>query len=329
MSRYNGGSDREFWLQSWNGKAYSVERMGRPSITIDHLLIGVLGGFQPDKLARSFKGDDDGLYARLCFAWPAEAPYRPLTDDAVEIDDSLLNALDRIVALSVIDDEGVLVSRAVALSDDARSTFEHFRELAYRERGALDGRERELWAKGQSQVLRLAGTLSFMHWASSGGPEPATIDRRSVDAAVAIWRGYFWPHGRAALRQVGLTDRHANARRVLRWVRAKRKPEDEIALVDIRREALAQSLDVKDTGTVVETLEETGWLKKLPVGETGGRPLHRWQINPQLWGAESAGSAESPPTVGPDYAPDPLSALSALSAVGGDQQEIARQGILQ
>ena len=125
MSRYNGGSDREFWLQSWNGKAYSVERMGRPSIAIDHLLIGVLGGFQPDKLTRSFKGDDDGFYARLCFAWPAEAPYRPLTDDAVEIDDWLLNALDRIVALSVVDDEGVLVSRAVALSDDARSAFEH------------------------------------------------------------------------------------------------------------------------------------------------------------------------------------------------------------
>jgi hypothetical protein len=30
LSRYSGGTDREFWLEAWNGKPYVVERMSRP-----------------------------------------------------------------------------------------------------------------------------------------------------------------------------------------------------------------------------------------------------------------------------------------------------------
>jgi Protein of unknown function (DUF3987) len=72
MSRYSNGSDREFWLEAWNGKHFIVERMGRPPVAIDHLLIGITGGLQPDKLVRSFQGDDDGMYARVLFSWPPE-----------------------------------------------------------------------------------------------------------------------------------------------------------------------------------------------------------------------------------------------------------------
>src|SRR5262249_6164846 len=72
MSRYSGGQDNEFWLEAWDGGPYTVERVGRPPIVLRHLLIGMVGGLQPDKLARSFKGDLDGMYARILFAWPAD-----------------------------------------------------------------------------------------------------------------------------------------------------------------------------------------------------------------------------------------------------------------
>ena len=52
MSRYSGGQDNEFWLEAWDGSPYTVERVGRPPIVLRHLLIGVVGGLQPDKLAR-------------------------------------------------------------------------------------------------------------------------------------------------------------------------------------------------------------------------------------------------------------------------------------
>jgi len=41
MGRYTGGSDREFWLQAWNGGRFVVERQGRPPVVLDHLLVGM------------------------------------------------------------------------------------------------------------------------------------------------------------------------------------------------------------------------------------------------------------------------------------------------
>jgi hypothetical protein len=77
MRRYSSGQDNEFWLEAWNGKNFIVERQGRPPVVVDYLLVGVTGAFQPDKLARAFQGDDDGMYARFCFAWPEEPAHMP------------------------------------------------------------------------------------------------------------------------------------------------------------------------------------------------------------------------------------------------------------
>jgi len=89
MSRYTG-QDKEFWLESWNGEAYAVERQGRPPVPLDYLLVGITGGFQPDKLSRAFEGDQDGMYARFLFGWPREPDYQPLTDSIDEIEPDLI-----------------------------------------------------------------------------------------------------------------------------------------------------------------------------------------------------------------------------------------------
>ena len=88
MGRY-GGSDRSFWLEAWDGNHYVVERVTKRSVDIPHLLIGVIGGFQPDKLARAFQGDEDGMYGRFLFAWPSTPEYRPLTNEVNEVEPEL------------------------------------------------------------------------------------------------------------------------------------------------------------------------------------------------------------------------------------------------
>jgi Protein of unknown function (DUF3987) len=79
MSRYSNGSDREFWLESWNGKHYVVERMGRDAVVVDHLLIAVVGGFQPEKPQAQ-------VNARQAFLSRASLPHPPThrLDAAVE-----------------------------------------------------------------------------------------------------------------------------------------------------------------------------------------------------------------------------------------------------
>jgi hypothetical protein len=279
MNRYSNGQDNEFWLEAWNGKNFIVERQGRPPVVLDYLLMGVIGGFQPDKLARAFDGDLDGMYARFCFAWPEEPAHMPLSNEVSEIEPEIQNALTRIVDLPAGED-GVFAPRTVDLSPEGLSTFEAFRAFLAQLKQELDGREREWAAKGATHVLRLSGTLAYLDWAMLGGAEPESIGEQYVEAAVRLWRDYFWPHSRAALRQIGLTESHTHDRRALRWIRTNQKTE--VSLLDIRREALGRRLDAQQTRSLLDGLVRSGWLR-LVTTKTGGRAIHRWHVNPLLF----------------------------------------------
>ena len=259
LERYSGGSDRAFWLEAWDGNSFVVERLGRPPVMLPHLLVGVVGGFQPDLLARSFAGDSDGIYGRFLYAWPPEAPFREPTDDADEVDPEIINAFGRLANLQA-GEEDAFVPRSVPLTADARREFAQFAQFAHQERQLLEGRDREYWCKGTAHVLRLSGTLCFLEWAWSGGAEPQVIDARHVNSAVLLWRDYHWPHGRAALRLVGLTEKHSNARAVLRWFRVTKKAI--VSREDVRRDALAQRLDAGETQSLLDMLVRAGWLRE-------------------------------------------------------------------
>jgi hypothetical protein len=326
-ARYSGGTDKEFWLEAWNGKPYNVERVNRPPVDVQHLLVGVTGGFQPDKLARSFDGDADGLYARVLFSWPTEAPYRPLTNTVEEIEPEFENALSKLIDLAEFA-EGKLIIRDARLTDEAVIVFERFRQLVDQRKNGLDGREREWWVKTPAHVLRLSGTLTYLDWAmeSADKTPPTTIEARFLAAGVRLVTEYFWPHARAAIRQIGLTEDHTKARKVLRWLRAEGR--DQVSMENVRRDALQQSLNAEATATLIGTLVRAGWLGKAPTRKTGpGRHAHRWLVNPLLWNdtdnsapaaelsdepAEIAGIAEtsSREPVGP------ISANPAISATG-------------
>ncbi|HSR75905.1 MAG TPA: hypothetical protein VLN57_04900 [Xanthobacteraceae bacterium] len=146
-------------------------------------------------------------------------------------------------------------------------------------------------------MLRLAGTLAYLDWAWGGGSEPIEVAANYVTAAVELWREYFWPHSRAALRQAGLTDRHRDARRVLRWIRGNGKTE--VSIKDIRRDALGERLDAQQTLDLLNTLVNSGWLlENTPKsGPKGGKPARRWKANPSIGcSPETAETAETAET---------------------------------
>jgi hypothetical protein len=236
------------------------------------------------------------MYARFCFAWPEEPAHMPLSNEVAEIEPEIQNALTRIVDLPAGED-GVFAPKTVDLSADGTSTFETFRAFLAQAKAELDGREREWVAKGGTHVLRLSGTLAYLDWAMLGGAEPLSIGPQYVEAAVWLWRDYFWPHSRAALRQLGLTEKHTNARRVLTWAQAHQKTE--VSLQDIRQDALGRRLDAGQTRSLLDGLVSAGWLKLVTM-KTGGRDVHRWQVNPQLFpGASPPPESPERPERGP------------------------------
>ena len=282
MQRYSRGQDDEFWLESWNGEPYTVERMER-MLSVDHLLIGVVGGMQPDKLVASFEGDHDGKYARVLFAWPDEPGWLGLNNNATEIDTDLYNIISRILTLAEFTEEGGLIPRFISLDAEAAVGFAQFAQFAHWEKNAFEGREREWFDKGTAHVLRLANTLTHIEWAlTTDVIKPVAVDKTTMQAAIRLVGEYFWPHARACLRLIGLTERHTDARRVLLWIRAKGKTE--VSREEIRRDALSQRLDANQTTALLTALSKSGWLREKVTepGPQGGKPVRRWLINPKL-----------------------------------------------
>jgi hypothetical protein len=282
MSRYSGGQDDEFWLESWNGEPHTVERMGR-MLSVDHLLIGVVGGMQPDKLVASFEGDHDGKYARVLFAWPDEPGWLGLNNDATEIDIDILNIISRILTLAEFTQEGGLIPYSIGLDPEAAAQFAQFAQFAHQEKNAFEGREREWFAKATAHVLRLANTLAHVEWAlTTDATKPVTVNKTTMEASINLVRDYFWPHARACLRLIGLTERHTDARRALLWIRAKGKTG--VSREEIRRDALSQRLDATETTALLTALSKSGWLREevMEPGPQGGKPARRWLVNPKL-----------------------------------------------
>jgi hypothetical protein len=281
MRRY-GGCDEPFWLSSWSGGREVVERRSG-SQAVDHLLVGLVGGFQPDALARCFRGDRLGMYARLLFTWPEEPGYAPLTDEIEELDPDFVHALSRLVDLSA-EESGRLLQSKIPLTRIARMAFEGFRQKNDVARKRHEGREREYLSKAPAHVLRLAGSLQFLNWAVRGGAEPDQVDEEYMRRAIQLWDGYFLPHAYACLRLIGITDKHADARTVLNWLRNSRRAT--ISREEVRTDALRRRLDDQETGSLLGDLERLGWLRRVTPGlREIGRPRVRWAVNPQLWSA--------------------------------------------
>lgn len=72
-----GGLDRSFWINTYDGGQYAVNRIGRGGIAgyiVNNLSVGILGGIQPDVIKRIMSGySDDGIIQRFIrLYWPME-----------------------------------------------------------------------------------------------------------------------------------------------------------------------------------------------------------------------------------------------------------------
>ena len=71
FERYSSGSSRAFYLSCWNGGPFSKDRVAKGAqdpaaeIHVDNLALSILGGIQPDKLAKLRDLTSDGLLQRF------------------------------------------------------------------------------------------------------------------------------------------------------------------------------------------------------------------------------------------------------------------------
>lgn len=72
MNKYRAGSDLEFWLSSWSGKAVTLNRKTSKNSFVEKPMIPVLGGIQPEILDQFYIGEnkENGFIDRILFCYP-------------------------------------------------------------------------------------------------------------------------------------------------------------------------------------------------------------------------------------------------------------------
>jgi hypothetical protein len=222
---------------------------------------------------------DDGLAARFLYAWPGPQPYCPLANGKIAQDDDALKMLRRISRLARTPDDPLV------LSFDRRGVeaFDGFLAGLHADPRKTEGLEAAWLGKGRSTVARLAGALELLARSASDAPGlPGHIGREQVEAAAALWTGYFRPHARAVFDRAMPTTSEDRVRRVARWL--KDSGATVVSREDIRCRALGRTVNAEAAQQVLYRLDFLGFVRPDRADDQAGpgRPARRWQVNPAL-----------------------------------------------
>ena len=272
------------WREAWNGAPFVLNRGTKgEALRLDRFALSVVGGLQPELLARTLGGVDDGLAARFLYAWPAPAAWRPLDTRAQPDDVAAQKRLACIADRAGTADDPVVLP----FDESALAAFEAFAAGRHEEARNADGAMAGWLGKSGGTVARLAALLALLGLSEGAAEDmPAAIDAAMVRNAVGLWTDYFRPHAEAALggrdSRGGVAGDGA-ACRVVRWLRDT--GTTLVSREEIRVAALGRTVDAAGADRVIARLEEGGVLRRAAVSPpaNAGRPCGgRWEVIPAL-----------------------------------------------
>ena len=291
FNRYSAGGDREFWLEAYGGRPYTIDRKSaaKGTIMVPFNGVSVCGGIQPAKLAEAlFQSSDDGLVARFLWAWPdkLDTVTRPRQAADIGALEGLYRRLDGLTWGQ--DSEGRQTHVTLPLSEKAADIFDHWRV----ENAAQDESSTALFksfvGKMDGAVLRLALVAELMAWSWDGDAEPREVSATSLIAAAEWVDDYAKPMAERVYGDAALPKVERNASILARYI--VKKGFDRINLRDLKRAPHKTSLpglrSSEAMNPSVDHLVDAGWL--LPDlsrdGDTGGRHRLDYLVNPAVHG---------------------------------------------
>ncbi|WP_028748013.1 DUF3987 domain-containing protein [Rhizobium mesoamericanum] len=269
MEKYSGGGrgsakDRAFWLQSFNGGQYTVNRVGRGASVIPNLSISLIGGIQPEPIKAIARDmHDDGLLQRL---FPIVLRPGKLGKDVPMPD--------------VISKYSALVERLTQLRQPLRGGMQEapvrFSSAAQHVWQEVTARNFELASGWESVNVKLAahcGKFNGMfarlclvwHCIEAKSDRPASSINEDVALRVRDFLyGFLYPHAIAFYTDViGLSGQDDAVLATAGYILAKGL--QKITLRDMKRgDAVMRALNPEQAEAVMAQLDAFGWLAPVP-----------------------------------------------------------------
>lgn len=259
---------------------------GHNEISVPHLLWGILGGIQPDRLKTMLlAGDDDGLSARFLYTWPNPQPPRRAR--------SGLNIgraqewLARLRALPWTPPEPLLIPFSASAAD---ALHEWRLEVASMEAGA-SGMFLSWLGKLPGFAVRLALIFAHLEWAC-GDLSAAPSEVREVDVcrAMSLLQDYAIPMARRCFGEAALPQAERDARTLARWLLRQQPMPAALNARDLRRRANGPGIKTAERiNAALAELAALGVVRAAPARDGGaGRQREDWEVNPKLRGRSDA-----------------------------------------
>lgn len=131
MNKYKAGSDLEFWLSSWSGKAVNLNRMSRAGSFVNRPLIPVMGGIQPSIFGSFYTDEnkDNGFMDRMLLTYP-ELKVEKYSDSEMSNDvlqwynDSMVKFFNSVKNKRITrDNEGNIIPTILRWSSEAKTEW--------------------------------------------------------------------------------------------------------------------------------------------------------------------------------------------------------------
>ncbi|MFG1393292.1 DUF3987 domain-containing protein [Xanthobacter agilis] len=288
FGRYSGGggADRQFFLECYGGRAFTVDRVktGEP-VRVPHLSISIVGALQPDKAAELLGGADDGFTGRFLWCWPAPVPGFRIAREALDRSpaERVVNRLHGLHMISNPPPEPDSPAH-VPVEEAALVLLERFAlEMKGREKGAMPLIKSAI-GKARGHALRLSSILTFLWWAAdprASWSEPAEIGEAAMATAIEMMTNYFVPMAERVFDDASVPVVETNAAILARHLREKGlKTFNASKLRTIIGGPLRDSVAM-DAACV--ELEDAGLIQAVEVVKKRGRPSKNFTVNSRLF----------------------------------------------
>jgi hypothetical protein len=292
MDKYSGhgaAKDRAFWLQSFNGGPYVVDRVRRGSSLIPNLSVSMLGGIQPAVIRKlAGEGVDDGLLQR-----PFPIVLRPATmsrDEprAHEVRD-YANLIEHLAGLRPQSAGGADV---VLRFDEGAQAIRQVLEGKHLKLMGCEAVNKKLAAHIGKYDGLFARLCVLWHCIENtdGFDLPAIVSEATARRVAEFMELFLLPHALAFYAGVlDLSDEHDRLASVAGYILAHGL--EQITNRDIQRgDRTMRGLDKRDMEAVFDQLDALGWINQIP-GKRFTDPPH-WIVNPECHRKFSARAAQ-------------------------------------
>jgi hypothetical protein len=291
MNAYNPAG-RPFWVQAYGGRRYGVERRkhGKQPIEIEHHVVAVSGGTQPERLAKLIADADDGLLSRIQWAWPNPLASVDLGEETPNVEWAI-EALDKLRELELEPQPGKPAKPIyVPSAPEARQLMREFMWEMHRQRRKTTGLLKSAYGKARGTALRISLTLEWLWWCGKSGMPlpPITISAEAFLAAATLVAEYFMLMAERVYGDAAATGIERMMATLAQWILEERR--DQVHVRHLQRHVRLPGLrTAPQIIAAADGLVEADWLRPPPLLRSRGRGMGRvpvvYPVNSKLYKA--------------------------------------------